>query len=410
MIGEELVLTLKDDKAYFVEDKIMSIANLFPNFKHWRFTITAYWTIRVLQYNDRSGHILAKILCYQKGQMPVSQNASLNLSSINSIDFNHVDERGFLGSTDNKDEVWVYTPGKNDKYYKSNQRTRIQETEETEKIPIKSVLKESVVIPITKVGFKNGYVEFEVKVKGIRYLQKFTIENSTIREEFDAIKNYFANKLQTKKIEVQVEVEITDGTVTNRSASSLTISKIDGELVEAVKFDVLDFVRSKVSQKTEKAIFTREELLQLITDKKTTDSFLYNDDNKIIEDLINVSNSKHYRQLRWLSSKHNHNVMKVRFVLTPFSFIFLLCKEEKYHILWETLNTEEATYVWHIEKNVSKLKDTLSIIEGIINEMRIHGKKGYIKSSTDDYNRIYHDYTLVEEGFAKWRHDLENCL
>jgi hypothetical protein len=44
-------------------------------------------------------------------------------------------------------------------------------------------------------------------------------------------------------------------------------------------------------------------------------------------------------------------ILRIRFVLTPFSFLFLLHGNKKYHIVWETLNSEEATYIWHFEKS-----------------------------------------------------------
>jgi hypothetical protein len=49
--------------------------------------------------------------------------------------------------------------------------------------------------------------------------------------------------------------------------------------------------------------------------------------------------------------------------LDPFSFVFLLSGAEQYHIVLETLDTEEAAYVWHIDKNPLLLPDTTPEIE-----------------------------------------------
>ena len=42
--------------------------------------------------------------------------------------------------------------------------------------------------------------------------------------------------------------------------------------------------------------------------------------------------------------------MKIRFVLQPFSFVFLLAGKDHHYIVLETLDTEEATYIWKTGK------------------------------------------------------------
>src|SRR5947199_5019631 len=77
---------------------------------------------------------------------------------------------------------------------------------------------------------------------------------------------------------------------------------------------------------------------------------LFSSEAALFDDILNIKNSKHYLQLKYLSSKHEASVLKLRFVLQPFSFLFLLAAEKKYHIIWETLDSEEATYIWHTNK------------------------------------------------------------
>jgi hypothetical protein len=35
--------------------------------------------------------------------------------------------------------------------------------------------------------------------------------------------------------------------------------------------------------------------------------------------------------------------------------VFLLSGSYQYHLVWETLDTEEATYIWHIGKSIDEL-------------------------------------------------------
>jgi len=63
-----------------------------------------------------------------------------------------------------------------------------------------------------------------------------------------------------------------------------------------------------------------------------------------------MESAKHYLQIIYLAPKHDTSVLKLRFVSQPFSFIFLIAGENKYHLIWETLDNEEATYLWDISK------------------------------------------------------------
>ena len=114
--------------------------------------------------------------------------------------------------------------------------------------------------------------------------------------------------------------------------------------------------------------------------------------------------------MRFLSSKHCHEIMKLRFVHKPISFVFLIKGDKNYHIIWETLDTEEATYVWHFSQDVNELKIGLRKIEDILNVIKVQGKSAYINSTEDEFRRIYHDYSELIDGFVKWKGELERIL
>lgn len=69
--------------------------------------------------------------------------------------------------------------------------------------------------------------------------------------------------------------------------------------------------------------------------------------------------------------------MKIRFVLSPFLFVFLLSGAEQNHIDMETLDNEEATYIKHIDKDITKLKYKLKEIDLSINVIRNEGRKQF---------------------------------
>ncbi len=102
--------------------------------------------------------------------------------------------------------------------------------------------------------------------------------------------------------------------------------------------------------------------------------------------------------------------MKIRFVLSPFLFVFLLQGTGQFHIVMETLDTEEATYIWHIERDITLLKNTLKEIDLSINVIRNDGQQVFLESQPQNFTRILHDYTDERKGFVIWKDLLEETL
>jgi len=74
--------------------------------------------------------------------------------------------------------------------------------------------------------------------------------------------------------------------------------------------------------------------------------------------------------------------------LVPNSFVFLLSGQEQYHIVLETLNTEEATYIWHIEKNTQRLPAEIHAIDQDLNTIRNLGRQYFLENNPKNFSRI----------------------
>jgi len=122
--------------------------------------------------------------------------------------------------------------------------------------------------------------------------------------------------------------------------------------------------------------------------------------------------------LRYLADNHSCSILKLRFVPNPFAFVFLLSGEQQYHIVLETLDTwiflfdytEEATYIWHIEKSISSLKSKLKLIDEDLNTIKNKGRQVYLESQPENFSRIIRDYSDERKGFVQWRDTLEERL
>lgn len=137
---------------------------------------------------------------------------------------------------------------------------------------------------------------------------------------------------------------------------------------------------------------------------------LYESGEKLLDDLLKHKDVIHYRQLRYLAEKHQSNILKIRFVLNPFSFVFLLSGEEQYHLVLETLDTREATYIWHVGKDRQDLRDQLKRIDQQLSLIRNEGRQAFLESQPMNFSRILHDYYDGQKGFIQWKDLLKERL
>jgi hypothetical protein len=273
------------------------------------------------------------------------------------------------------------------------------------------IIEKSFSVPVRNLQFHFGGVSCKKLIRELDKTIGITIINYDIREEFDAVKEYFANALGTDTIQIAVRIETIGDVPKIIEAQSPEIARINQNLIETVRFQyVKATVKKKVKIETENTLLTMEEFFSLLSEQTIKASAFYEDEKELAEDLLAITETKHYHHLRYLSSKHAHHLMRLRFVLKPFSFLFLLEGETHYHLVWETLDTEEATYVWPVEKEVVKLKLALKKVEDILQLVKVQGKTAYLSSSGDAYRRIVHHYKEGIKGFIKWKGELESGL
>lgn len=401
MEGQEFKILFKQDKAYLTNDKPMTFEQVeLPDIAKKGFKSPAYWTFRVISHRENEKKIFCEVLSYHSGETEFGDNQKQFSDQLNDIEI--VTFRGIR----TLELLRTLSGGTSPSFSVPSKSFSVKRPEQTNK----QIITETFSVPLKNVRFVFGGVSFDKKIKGHNKPIEFTITNYDIREEFDAVKNYFANVLKTKKIEVTAIIELANNEITSIVAKSTEIDKINKDLIDNVKFEFVKATKKKISVDIDKSLFTMDEYFDTFADEKFKSNTFYNNDKDFFDDLLNISNTKHYKHLRFLSSKHSHNIMKLRFVHKPFSFIFLIQGNRNYHIIWETLDTEEATYVWHIVKDINVLKLTLQKLEDIINVIKVQGKTAYINTADEPFRRIYHDYSELVDGFVKWKGELENYL
>lgn len=401
MIGTELIINFENNKAYLTPKIFLSFDQIELPYFFKKSNSVASWIIKILDYNSTDKRIFAEILFYSTTNQPFSANqlAYQNmLSQVEKIGFRSIDTFALLQTLKAVRSQTSFSP--------SHSGTS---TVRYELIP--KIVKEVVSIPLENIYFKSGYVSFLKRIGNLENPVEFRVHNQHIREEFDAIKNYFGNILKTKKFKFDITANIINREVENTQVISADIDRIDDKLIESVKLEIVKSITTKkFEDDTEKTLLTIEDLFDVLTENKVQANIFFEDEKLFFEDILNVSNTKHYKHLRFLSEKHTFQIMKLRFILKPFSFIFLLQGENKFYLVWETLNTTEATYIWQRKRDFNTLKTDLKKIEDIIKGIKMYGKANYLSQAEENFFRIYHDYSSLDTGFLNWKKEMEEAM
>lgn len=90
--------------------------------------------------------------------------------------------------------------------------------------------------------------------------------------------------------------------------------------------------------------------------------------------------------------------------------MLLLTGEQQFHIILETPDTEEATYIWHAGKNKESLIVTVKEIDKQLNVIRNKGRQMLLETNPEKFSRIIHDYSDEKKGLILWKDLLEEKI
>ena len=270
------------------------------------------------------------------------------------------------------------------------------------------IFEQQVKLPLDQIEFRYGSFAFRFTVKETNKDLEFEIENDDIRPEFEVLKPYFSKVLNLKQVKIDLFAEFINDKLISQIAQSPDLEKFNREIIDSVKFK---FVTKNYFGKVLNSKFQRNLLdLNQLQIGENGNSQLFDTEEEFLESILKNRSFRHYRQIRYLANSHLSSILKIRFVLSPFSFVFLLSGAEQFHIVMETLDTEEATYIWHIDKDITLLKYKLKEIDLSINVIRNDGRQIFLESQPQNFTRILHDYSDERKGFVIWKDLLEEIL
>ena len=257
-------------------------------------------------------------------------------------------------------------------------------------------------VSIEELEFHYGSVAFKYPINEMNMTLEFQVENIEIRPEFEVLKPYFIKTLKSKNITVEIFAEFENGKLVSQLALSTDIDHINKEVVEGVKFQFLNKGLLKQFTPKKQNIVTSDELQE--------QGKIYSNAEELLNEILKNKQYKHSQHIQYLADRHENHVMKIRFALSPFSFVFLLSGEHRYFIVLETLDTEEATYIWHTLKNKASLIEEVKQIDNHLSIIREKGRQALLENSPDNFTRILHDYSDNKKGFIVWKSAIEELI
>jgi superfamily II DNA or RNA helicase len=394
---EELTLLFNEQNVYINSEEFsLSISCLDLPMEVEKFKEGTIWKIRVLAYDEEHGELTAEIINYHaKPEMAVSKQASLQFLIIDKIKFRTIDTGNLLLATVlRKNPIQEVKPAPNFRVAVESPSKKLSKT---------------MKVAFNRLQFLHGCISFPLFIEEFNREFIFEIENFNIRPEFEVLRTYFIKILKKKLISADIEIHYNSNEIISVAAISQDIGKINSTIIDNVRFEFVkkEMMTFKGTPNDSSVLNTLENLLPK---EKNAIGQLFKSEQDLIDDLLRIKNSKHYHQLKYLSSQHLSSVLRIRFVLTPFSFLFLLHGNKKYHIIWETLNSEEATYIWHFEKSMDALRQGLNEIEMILQEIKATGKPDYLGKEHNNFSRVVHDYSDPKSGFTTWKGMIEERL
>ena len=194
---------------------------------------------------------------------------------------------------------------------------------------------------------------------------------------------------------MDISLEIEENKIISKNASSKDMLNITQELIDKFNSDKINKIITSNGLQ-HKTLFDLEELnlnenLNILSDNLIP----YLDTNKYI----------HAQQVQFLASLHQNEIIKIRCMFQPFSFVFLIKGQHHYFVVLETLDTEEATYLFQLSNNISQ---DLILTDKHLHKIKNKGRQEFLKNEPDNFIRIFHDYKESQNGFEKWKKTIQD--
>jgi superfamily II DNA or RNA helicase len=260
-----------------------------------------------------------------------------------------------------------------------------------------------VKVPLKNAEFRFGAIAFTIFINDLQKDLEFEVENDLFRPEFAVLIPFFSKFIKHSRFTADIHAEFSGEQLIAQQATSAEIDLINESVIDTVKSAWLSkqFTTAWESENFRSNLNSFDDLDQVLK--------VVGGEEELLEN-VTTGNYRHSRQLRFLAGNHQSALTGVRYMLTPFSLVFLIRGRTNHYLVIETVDTEEATYIWDLGDQPSALQIKIKTINDQLNKIRLHGRIAYLKSPPSNFRRIIHDYSDPRKGFVLWKAQFQSML
>ncbi len=418
--GLKFNIIFKDRKAQIASGKTLEIQDDVIQSYLDRFVGNVYFRVEIFKVFEQEHRVAVSLLStgFSDEPLPKSQDKYLDeLKGIEFINFKSIDTGSLMRALERNKDL--------DNSFVKDPITQLSEEPEEAEEPEKTIETEPEVeyfdfsgsftyeCPTEELFFFDGGAYFDLEVEELNQSVRVEIMNKYIKKEFSSILPYFNSIIGSDKLVVHIDIEVVKSELKSLSADCEEFKLIGDDFTEKVRYKlILDIDKAD----TFGGIFTSDSFVKEKTGKGINETDFFKSEEDFIEKLINQKSTKHFKHLTYLSERHLYKTMRVRLIFSPFAFLFLVGSENAFFVVWETLDTKEATWIWKIPKNSNesvvaekaRLRKVIEDVQDVINLVKTENKQIYIRKKVDNFKRVYHNYE--EGGFDIWKSEFEEFM
>lgn len=416
---ENIVIGFINGKVFYDKLNFITISETNISAPLNKFKNNVFWKIKIGNYSKSKKTLYVNVLSYESDYESFC-NQDNYIYPVLAIVFGHIDTGHLISCniSSSKPKPKLPPPSRTvvarpipPQVEKPPQRPVIEPLE-LKKVTVKLDIK----VPIVNLSYHDGYVTFSTKTVDLNKLVPVRVDNPLIRKEFGAVSNYLSKALEIKNALFEVwALKETDQlgrvhSVQIEKATSEDINRIDSSIIEEANcgFLVDSILGSNVKIKDSHRLRTPEDLMGELLGKSGAEDAPSAE--VIMERAFKFKAAKHHLQLKYLASKHMKNIFKLRFSISPFSFLFLVEGCHKYFFVLEAFNDNLATYVWVCENNPGTLRVKFLEVEQLMSAFEEANRERYLSTKPEGFHRVFHNYTNEIDGFIRWKEGFEEVL
>jgi len=388
----KLIINFKENKAFLTPDYYLKLENIEISDIIETFQKEASISFKIKRFLPTEKKAKAEILNYNLNKIDFSEtqlSLSEELKTIEYISWKNIDIK-----------VLKYIALKKEK---SSKTTTLSKKITGNKI--------STSLPVKKLVYKKGYVESDITIQIKEKAQEFNLKfrNKIITPGFKILSPFYYRELQNRPIRISFNLPEDDNTEIEAFSDSIeNISK--SRILKYREMAFKKFLRKKIVHSKEFEFFDTQSFFELLSNSTINYTQLFKNEADFVLEIAKILNCPHLQKIKYLLKHHAYKVMKIRYIAQFLSIVFLIEKESKYYLVWESLRIRKACDIWTLPKDANQVDLAMQDIPKIIHGMNINGKKSLPDNLSQNFTRIEYNYSNLLNNFDLWYDDFSHFL